>query len=305
MVDLRYLRDGHVNLSRGLRRARRIVLRIAVALILLALVMAAWLVLDARRTPTGHPEYVALGSSYAAGAGLGPRQPGSPRLCARSDAGYPPRLAERLSLSLVDMTCSGSVTDHVRNGGQFFQQPQIRTLSAQTRLVTVTVGGNDVGFVRDLFLLASRNSNTGLRWLVSKVWDGPPTMAERNFGKLRAELIALLDAIRSRAPSARVVVATYPAVLPPTGTCKQLLLHEDEAEMMRDVEDQLAAVTRAAAENRGALVVDMHRLGAGHSACSPQPWTRGWASITQSPFHPTLLGAQATADAVSAALRLP
>lgn len=83
--------------------------------------------------------------------GLFHREPGSPILCQRSDNGYPPRLARKLGLPLVDMTCSGSVTKHVLVGGQYFQGAQIRTLSAKTRLVTLTAGGNDVGFVRDLF----------------------------------------------------------------------------------------------------------------------------------------------------------
>ena len=71
---------------------------------------------------------------------------------------------------------------------------------------------------------------------------------------------------------------------------------------MREVEDELAAKTRSAAAGAGATVVDMHMLGASHNACSTSPWTRGWGSITQAPFHPTLLGAQATADAIAATM---
>lgn len=41
-------------------------------------------------------EYVAMGSSFAAGAGLGRLQPGSPWLCARSVNGYPQQLAHML-----------------------------------------------------------------------------------------------------------------------------------------------------------------------------------------------------------------
>ena len=190
----------------------------------LALGAALWLVLDAHRTPAGDPEYVALGSSYAAGAGLGPRQPGSPILCSRSINGYPPRLARKLRLSLVDMTCSGSMTEHVLHGGQFFQDAQIRTLSRRTRLVTITVGGNDVGYVRDLYLLAARHSDTMIGWLVRKLWRGPPRLEQRDYGDLRGELMSLVRAIRARSPAARIVVATYPAVLPRSGTCRQLRL---------------------------------------------------------------------------------
>src|SRR5262245_21256311 len=78
---------------------------------------------QAKRTPAGRPDYVALGSSFAAGAGLGKLQPGSPLLCARSINGYPQQLARVLSLSIVDMSCGGAVAKHLIEGGQFFQGP--------------------------------------------------------------------------------------------------------------------------------------------------------------------------------------
>lgn len=278
-----------------------------VAAIIVGFIAAAalWLILDARRTPTGNPEYVALGSSYAAGAGLGPRQPGSPRLCGRSINGYPPRLARKLGLSIVDMSCSGSITRDVLIGGQYFQGAQIRTLSRRTRLVTITVGGNDVGFIRDLMLLASRDSDSAMGWMVRKLWDGPPALSDHNFPKLQNELESLIRTIRGRSPDAKVVVITYPAVLPARGTCQRLGLTASDADLMRHVQDKLAEVTRFVAKQRSAIVVDMHALGADHNACSATPWTSGWGPIRQAPFHPTLLGAQATADAIAAALQDP
>lgn len=287
----------------NLKGVVRVGLRLSVLLVVLALAVALWLVWDAQRTPTGNPEYVALGSSYAAGAGLGPRQQGSPILCGRSVNGYPTQLARRLKLSLVDMTCSGAVTKHVSQGGQFFQEAPIRTISRTTRLVTLTVGGNDVGFVRDLYLSAARNSDTKFGWLVRNRWSGPPPMSRRGFSNLYRELTSLLDAIRMRSPNAVVVVATYPTVLPSRGTCPSLRLQAREVATMRRVEADLAAITRSAAESRGAIVVDMHTLGNDHHACSPEPWTKGWGAVSQSPFHPTVNGAKETAEAIAIAVR--
>lgn len=283
------------------RRMLRGILIVATVLVGLAAIAAIWLVLDARRTPAGNPEYVALGSSYAAGAGLGPRQPGSPILCQRSDVGYPPQLARRLGLSLVDMTCSGSITRDVLFGGQFFQHAQIRTLGRDTRLVTLTAGGNDVGFVRDLYLMSTANSNTALGWAIRKLWDGPPQLEERDYGKLGRTLTALMKEIRRRSPTARIVVATYPAVLPPTGTCPQLGLTDAQANIMRHVQTRLAEVTRDAVSREGATVVDMTVIGASHSVCAAKPWTKGWGAISQSPFHPNLAGARETANEIAAA----
>lgn len=100
------------------KRVLKWLLIVVVTVIGLIAAAALWLILDARRTPDGSPTYVALGSSYAAGAGLGPRQLGSPRLCQQSNNGYPHRLARKLKLPFVDMTCSGAVTPHLLVGGQ-------------------------------------------------------------------------------------------------------------------------------------------------------------------------------------------
>lgn len=273
-------------------------------LILLALLAVAmvFVVIQGRRMPAGAPEYVALGSSFAAGAGLGPLEPGSPLLCARSVNGYPQRLARMRGLSIVDMSCGGAVARHLLRGGQAFQGPQIRTIGRDTRLVTVTVGGNDVGYVGDLSLLAARKSKSPFGWLVRTLWQGPKSPRDRDYAGLQAELTATLRAVRAQAPGATVVVATYPALVPPDGTCARIGLTEAEAAVMREVGDRLAAATRRAARDGGAALVDMHALGAAHHACSEVPWTSGWPSPNGAPFHPTQRGAEATAEAISAAL---
>jgi lysophospholipase L1-like esterase len=268
---------------------------ILLALIILALAVAVY---QGRRTSTGMPEYVALGSSFAAGADLGPLQTGSPVLCARSVNGYPQRLARMRRLSIVDMTCGGAVTRHLLRGGQDFQGPQVRAIDARTRLVTITVGGNDIGYIGDLSLLAARNDHTLFGWLARSLWSGPKPAAGRDWATLKAEFLATLKTIHARAPKATVVVATYPAILPTTGTCPRLGLTVAEADLMRQVSSRLATVTRAAAGEGGAVLVDMNALGAAHDACSLDPWTRGWTNGGAAPFHPTQRGAQATAEAV-------
>lgn len=273
-------------------------------LILMGLTVAAtgFAVVQGRRMPPGTPEYVALGSSFAAGAGLGPLERGSPLLCARSVNGYPQQLARMRGLSLVDMSCGGAMVKHLLRGGQFFQGPQIRTINRGTRLVTITVGGNDIGYVGDLSLLAARKDATLFGWLARTLWKGPKAPRERDYTGAQAELSATLKAIHERAPDAVIVVASYPTLVPPTGTCARIGLTEPEAALMRAVGDQLAAATRAAARDGDAVLVDMHVLGAAHSACSVAPWTSGWRSANGAPFHPTRPGAEATARAISDAL---
>jgi len=271
---------------------------LVVALILSA---TAFVYVQAKRAPTGRPVYVALGSSFAAGPALGSLQSGSPLLCARTEGNYPRRLARLLRLPLVDRSCGGATTAHVLRGGQFFQPPQVDAVNRETRLVTVTVGGNDVGYVGDLSLLAARRSDGPFGWVVRRFWSGPAET--RDYARLHAELVALIRAARARAPAARIVVATYPAILPPRGTCARLGLAADEVASMRVVAARLAATTRAAAAEGGATLVDMDAIGAAHHACAAVPWTNGQARLLDAPFHPTAAGAEATARAIAAALK--
>lgn len=269
-----------------------------VGLMVIAVGLAA---AQGRRAPAGIPHYVALGSSFAAGAGLGRRQDRSPWLCARSVGGYPPRLARLLGIALVDMSCGGATVVHLLHGGQFFQGPQLRAVDARTRLVTLTAGGNDVGYVGDLSLLAARNAGGLFGWLVARTWGGPARV--RDYAGLEARLVQTIRTARRLAPRATIVVATYPAILPPRGTCAGLGLTIAEADRMRAVAERLRQVTATAAARGGALLVDMQRLGAAHHACAVNPWTRGQAALLDGPFHPTLAGAAATARAIHAAVR--
>jgi lysophospholipase L1-like esterase len=72
------------------------------------------------------------------------------------------------------MSCGGAVTRHLLHGGQYFQGPQIRTITRGTRLVTLTIGGNDVGYVADLSMLAARNTKHGVRPLRPMVLGRAP-----------------------------------------------------------------------------------------------------------------------------------
>ena len=267
-----------------------------------AVAATGFVYVQAQRTSSAEAEYVALGSSFAAGAGLGELQEGSPLMCARSVNGYPQRLARKLNLSIVDMACGGAMTKHLLHGGQFFQGPQVRVIGPQTKLVTITVGGNDVGYGRDLGMLASRNTGSAFGWFAWQFWSGPAKLEERDFPQLRRQMTRLVQAIRKRAPRAQIVVATYPTLLPPSGTCATLALSEAEADMMRTVGDRLAAATEAAAQKSGAIFVDMHAVGSEHSSCSREPWVTGWTNGGIAPFHPTAKGAEATANAIAKAL---
>lgn len=83
----------------------------------------------------------------AAGPGIRPRAGGAPCWSGRSARNYAHLLAERLKLDLVDVTFSGATTAHVLADHQRGEPPQIAGLDGSESLVTVTIGGNDVGYV--------------------------------------------------------------------------------------------------------------------------------------------------------------
>lgn len=261
------------------------------------------LVRQIRTPPVPNAYYVALGSSYAAGLGLGPRAPGSPIVSQRSVNGYPQQLARLLRVpSFTDMTSSGSTVQHVLHGGQMGLGPQIDALGPDTRLVTLTAGGNDVGYVGDLVAMAYRNAGGAIGTVVGMVWNRERATDERPFDRLGNELRTLLREIRRRAPKARIIVVTYPAILPATASCPALGISNQQAALMRSVADRLAQTTREAAIAERSTVVDMAALSNGHDACGSAPWVNGFRPQTGSAFHPTLEGARATAQAIAAAI---
>ena len=247
--------------------------------------------------------YVAMGSSFAAGPGLGPRAPGSPRLCFRGSESYPRRLAGLCGLDLRDVTCSGAIAQQVLRGGPLFRRPQIEALDVGTDLVTLTAGGNDVGYIGDVSKFSRRADAGPGGAALRALWRGSPrSVDERPFAALGRVLIEILAAIRRRAPRASVVVVTYPAVLPPAGSCPELGLSEPDATLLRAVAARLAEVTRECALIGGARIVDMALLSLGHDACAAEPWVNGRDRAKGAPFHPTVAGAEATAHAIARAI---
>ena len=256
------------------------------------------------RPPVTDGEYVALGSSFAAGLGLGARAPDSPYVCQRSVNGYPHQLARMTGLRLVDRTCSGATISNVLRGGQVFQGPQLDAIGAKTKVVTLTAGGNDIAYIGDLTGAAFINRG-GIKGFIARIfWNGMKKYAERNFDSLEREFVAALLEIRRRAPQAQVLVVTYPRILPASGACANLGLSASEADTMRQVAERLGEISRTAAQTAGVTVIDVHALSAGHDACATDAWVNGVNPPRGAPFHPTLPGARAVAAAISSSLSL-
>jgi len=180
--------------------------------------------------------YVAMGSSFAAGPGIGRRAPGGPRAAGRSSANYAHLVARHLALELDDVTFSGATTQDILAATAAGRPAQIDAVTPATKLVTLTGGGNDVGWAPRVLLSS----------LPRPVWAIPPVrrqldsyadpdLTEQRFGTLRENLLKIAAEVRRRAPESRLVFVDYLTVLPPDGTTPTGVLPADVAEWGRAV----------------------------------------------------------------------
>lgn len=98
-------------------------------------------------------EYVALGDSFSSGEGVEPFTPGTDdpgvNVCHRSEDAYPMLLEEDEDLNLnltAFVACSGATMSDITGVGQWGEPRQLDALSESTDVVTLTIGGNDIGF---------------------------------------------------------------------------------------------------------------------------------------------------------------
>lgn len=114
--------------------------------------------------------YVAMGDSFSSGEGVGSYEAGSDapnvNMCHRSSQSYPRVIAADLNLgSTAFVACSGATTNTLFEGGSasgaWGEPPQMDALSATTQRVTLTIGGNDLGFADVLNSCVNSPKNNG------------------------------------------------------------------------------------------------------------------------------------------------
>lgn len=248
------------------------------------------------RVPAG-AAYVAMGSSFAAGPGIAPSANSKPAMCARSANNYAQQLAKRRGLTLIDVSCSGATTRGVLDGWAGLP-PQVDALTAETRLVTITIGGNDVGYIGGLMAASCNKMNPGSHVRC------PPALPpkEERWTALEAALRRVAAEVRRRSPQARLIWVDYPAVLPERTLCQATPLSPEQADASRAIAKRLAALTARVAHETGSSILAASRLTAGHGACGHDPWMNGYpvqgGKPVSAPYHPTLPGMTAIAAAL-------
>ncbi len=251
--------------------------------------------------------YVAMGSSFAAGPGIPVRAPGSPRRAGRSASNYAHLVARAVGLDLHDVTYSGATTGDILGPSAAGRAAQLCAVTPATRLVTVTGGGNDVGYLPRLTLSSLPWPLRALPRVRAQVAGfGDPAATDERFAGLGPALEAIARGVRERAPGCRILFVDYLTILPPAGagagagTPPPAVI----ADWGRAIATRLAATTQAAAEAAGAEYVAASAASARHHAWSATPWTRRFHLSLRggAPYHPNAAGMAAVARLVLAAL---
>lgn len=249
--------------------------------------------------------YVALGSSFAAGPGVTVSADTPPNRCTRSTDNYARQVSRRLNLDLTDVSCGGATTQHILTGWTELP-PQIDAITPDTRLVTITIGGNDVGYIGGLFAgsCATVPDAALCKGFAARRGTGtlPPEPDDAAWRALEARMDAIIAGVRQRAPGARIVFVDYLTLLPKGKLCAGTPLSKASAKLARAKADRLVDATARSARRGGATMLRASKLSARHHACAQSAWVNGFpidaASAGMVGYHPNLAGMTAIADAL-------
>ena len=250
--------------------------------------------------------YVALGDSYVSGP-LIPTQSSNPYGCLRSDRNYPSVVRPQIKVTkFTDVSCSGANTNdlyapqNVTPGPA--NPPQLDALNRQTKVVTLGIGGNDIGF-SDIAKNCGSQNPFGPGCKADYVHDGRDELSEE-ITALGPKLDRALTEVKTRAPRAKAFLVGYPTVLPETGNgCYPMVtILPGDVVYLREKFKELNAKLKSRAEAAGVTYVDAATPSIGHDFCQlpPAKWVEGIIPTSPAaPVHPNAAGMAGTANTVA------
>ncbi|GAA0554992.1 SGNH/GDSL hydrolase family protein [Actinomadura livida] len=252
--------------------------------------------------------YVALGDSYSSGVGSEATVSDHNPLdrCHRTSKAYYHEVSKAFDFAKGTgfWACSGATTSDVLKG-RGGEPPQLDRIGPDTSLITLSIGGNDVGFSKVLAGCVVK-----LPWSKDCTRQGED-IAER-MAELRRNLPGLLDKITAKAPRARVIVMGYPrAFSEMSGVGADNITVSDQRWLNARAHDLSRLIGQSAAEadaqiaargGRGSVeFVDAYGAFAGHEVGSKEPYMNGLtlnlSALEAEPrsYHPTAAGQRALA----------
>lgn len=270
----------------------------------------AFMALFAAASAKAADNYVALGDSYAAGPFI-PDQSFLPLGCLKSNNNYSHTAAPSIGLPLRDATCSGATTVEMTTSQNVTpgpaNPPQFNSLAADTKVVSLTIGGNDIGFTSILENCITYNpfgSPCRNRYAPS----GKPDEISNRINAAAPKVAAVIQGIRARAPQAKVYVTNYPAIFPETGIgCyPQEPIAFNDVGYLRSKQQQLNSMIATQAAANGANLINWYAASIGHDSCKSssnrwvEPLVPGSAAA---PVHPNRRGMDGVAALLVSAVR--
>ncbi len=286
--------------------------------------------------------WVALGDSYTAGAipaaGEEFEQPRDG--CVRTTNSYPEVIARDLGplISLKNVSCGNATIENVTTVGQFptgrqippistdpdypFPQVrvQLRAVSINTRLVTVGIGGNTLGFGEILQTCLALGAQTGNVGTPCKNFFTKDTVGDEpfdaRFRDLAADYDDMLFILHQAAPAARIITVGYPFIIPEdTSKCTfgdspaamrqfSTITHGDLTWLRTSVLERLNTVIEEETIRSGDTFVNTYNSSREHSVCDSDKWVDGILDAQGRPalVHPNTAGQANTARLVERAI---
>ncbi|NEA32992.1 SGNH/GDSL hydrolase family protein [Streptomyces sp. SID13031] len=257
--------------------------------------------------------YVAMGDSYAAGSLVLPAK--EVFTCARSAVNYASLIAKEVRpAEFRDVTCGAAQTTHFANPQPGIilgtAAPQYDALSADTTLVSVGIGGNDIGLVGLAISCVNllpqglgksckaANTAGGVDKLAQKIDAFAPTYG------------TVIEQIRQRAPHAKILMVGYPTGIKKGGCWPIVPVWGMDADYLQAALTRLNLRMAQQASAHGATYVDLATPSVGHDMCkgSSTRWIEGLIPSVPTnglvPLHPNAAGLRNAVPTVLAAAGL-
>jgi lysophospholipase L1-like esterase len=213
--------------------------------------------------------YTALGDSYSSGLGTRTYLSDSGS-CYRSPYAYPALTASRIGAQLTFAACSGARIPDI--------QSQIGSLSAATGMVTISIGGNDAGFVSVI-------TSCARPWPWT-CWGDINNANNFITNTLPGQLDGVYDLIRSHAPNANVIVVGYPRIFDGQECNFGARISSGEQAELNKSADLLTNTIGAHAAAHGFGFVDPRSAFTGHAICDAVEWVNGLSNPIMESYHP-------------------
>jgi lysophospholipase L1-like esterase len=231
--------------------------------------------------PAWATKYVALGDSYSSGTGTRTYYDSN---CQKSVYAYP-YLEHNAhpSWTFVQAACSGATTGSLLSS-------QVSSVTSDTNWVTYTIGGNDAGFSSVITECAQPSWSSDCNGAI----DNAQSIIKN---QLPGRLDSVNNAIKSRAPSAKVIALDYPRLFNGEDCNAFTWFSPSEETRLNQTADMIKNVISAAAARAGAnfLFRDVIPPFIGHAVCdggggSSTEWINGLSNPVGESYHPKTTG---------------